>query len=627
LSTGNGKGAMSAPRPEPSTQARVLLVQHDILEMIATGSDLRAAMDALCRRVEGIVPGVICSVLGVDALGRLHHLGSPSLPLPYAAAVDGLPIGPKVGSCGTAAFRGEPVETRDIQSDPLWADYRDLPLPPHVRACWSTPIKARDGRVIGTFAFYYSSNRGASDTDREVVDVCIHLCAIAIEKEAAGARLRRLAYQDSVTGLMNRAAFHTAAVEAIAAASTGKAVAIHYVDLDEFKSINDTLGHQMGDLLLQAVAQRLRSAIDGDDLLARLGGDEFAVVQQRADHESAAVVAWSILAAFDEPFTIADHELRIDASIGIVLAPSHGETLDDLLKSADLALYRAKSNGRGRYEFYSEDLANEANYRRAMACDLKRALDQRQFELVYQPIVALETGRTVACEALLRWWHPERGLIPTPEFIAVAEELGLIVKIGQWVLQEACRQAASWPDDVAIAINLSPLQLKSRALPDEVASVLLSSGLAADRLILEITETAILADEPTTRQVLLALNAMGVHLALDDFGTGYSPLWALREFPIERIKIDRSFIRDLVSGHESVSIVRAIIALAGSLGMSVTAEGVETPAQAAALLNEGCDDGQGFHFSFPLSAERALAHLAAERADLLPERPISVMTG
>lgn len=613
---------MSSLRPWPSTQARLLLIQHDILEMVATGGDLRRAMDALCRRVERIVPDVICSILAVDADGRLQHLGSPSLPEAFAAMVDGVHAGPDVGSCGTAAFCGEPVETLDITTDPLWADYRDLPLPDGVRACWSNPIHGSDGRVIGTFAFYFRAHRGASDVEREILRACIHICAIAIEHEAAAAELRRLAYEDVTTGLMNRTAFQSSVAAAIEkAAREGSPAAIHYIDLDEFKGVNDTLGHHTGDLLLRAVAERLKAAVGDAGVVGRLGGDEFAVFQEAVDRESAADLAWRLLAAFVDPFRCGEREVVINASIGIALVPSDGGMLSDLLKNADLALYRAKANGRGRYEFFTERLADQALHRQAMAGELKQALDDRQFHLAYQPIVELASGATVCCEALLRWRHPVRGLVPTADFIRLAEELGSIAKIGDWVLRQACRQAARWPDDIAIAVNLSPVQLRSRTLADQVRAALEGAGLAAGRLVLEITETAILADEPVTRQVLLDLDGMGVRIALDDFGTGYSPLWALRTFPIDRIKIDRSFVRDLTEDKQSASIIRAIIALARGLGMATTAEGVETAEQAAILLAEGCTNGQGFHFARPMSADAILHHLTAEAASLQPAPP------
>ncbi len=601
---------MSDPRSQTSLRGPLLVLQHDILEMVATGQALRSAMDEMCRRVAAMVPGVIPSILTVDGANRLRPLSAPLLSQEYAKALEGTPIGPNVGSCGTAAHYGVPVEVLDIRTDPRWADFQKLPLPPDVGSCWSSPIKARDGRVIGTFAFYYRGHRGASPTDRQIVAACVHLCAIAIENETSRSEMRRLAYNDTVTGLLNRAAFQRAITEAVAkAAETGEQMAIHYIDLDEFKGINDSLGHYVGDRVLACVAERLRAALPDEPMLARIGGDEFAVLQLAANREKAADLAWKALAIFSDPFVIGDHRIAMDASIGIAIAPDDGITLTDLMKNADLALYCAKADGRGRYRFHTRALAEHARDRRVMAIDLKRAISAKEFSVVYQPIVSVADRTVVACEALLRWNHPVRGPVPPLEFIPLAEEMGLILPIGEWVLREACAQAARWPNGIGISINLSPLQLRNARLLDEVRTAMIDFGVDAGRIAFEITETSILADTVGIRTTLGALKSLGIRIALDDFGTGYSSLWSLRTFPIDRIKIDQSFVRDFGRDNQSTSIVRAVIALAADLGMATTAEGIETAEQAEQLLACGCREGQGYYFSRPKSADDILKFL------------------
>ena len=593
---------MSATSQGHTRQQTLLGIQHEVLEMIATGEPLSVAMDQLCRRVEEIEPGVTCSMVTVDDDGIIHPLAAPSMPPAYSAAIEGLPIGPAVGSCGTAAFRGEPVEVTDIASDPLWVDYQALAGPLHLKACWSSPLKARDGRVVGTFAFYYGTTRGASDLDREIVAACIHVCAIAIEHDMARSQMRRMAYRDAVTGLMNRVAFQERATQALARIGDGRLLVVHYMDVDEFKGINDTLGHRIGDLLLAAIADRLVETIGDAGTVARLGGDEFAVLQEAESRQTALQVGIRLLAAFNEPFMVEGHELMMGVSLGVAAAPDHGRSLNELMINADLALYRAKADGRGRLRFFVPQLAAAANARRAIERDLKGALEKGEFAIVYQPIVTLADVRIEAFEALLRWNCPGREPIGPAQFVPIAEEMGLIGQIGDWVLREACREAAAWPEHMALAVNLSPLQIRRQSLVDDVMATLEEVGLSPERLILEITETAILADEVAGRDALNRLSRKGIQIALDDFGTGYSSLRLLRSFPISKIKIDQSFVREITEARASAAIVRTMIALAKDLGMTTTAEGIENAEQARRLTDKGCTEAQGYFFSRPISA-------------------------
>jgi diguanylate cyclase (GGDEF)-like protein len=586
-------------------RAALLALEHSVLERVATGETLAAALKYLCRRVEEIVPGVVVTILQVKD-GRLHPVAAGSMPEEHARAVDGVVIGPAVGSCGTAAWRGEPVVVTDIRTDPLWRDYQDVPLPPQLVACWSSPIKSRAGKVIGTFAFYYSERRGPSKLEEQIVDTCVHLCSVAIESDMAWSETRRLAFEDTLTGLMNRSAFQERAVHALAQAKAGGApVAFHVLDVDEFKDVNDTLGHDVGDMLLAAVGERLRSVTGHEGVIARLGGDEFAIMQTNAARERAADLAWRLLDAFGAAFHLDDHHIAVNASIGIAIAPDDGSSLAEIMKHADLALYAAKAAGRGRSRFFTRELADTMRNRRAVATDLKQALDRNELALNFQPIVCLRTMALVGFEALLRWNHPTRGMVAPADFIPLAEDQGMIHGIGHWVLREAFRQARRWPESVEVSVNISPVQLRSHAFAAHAIRIADEEGLAPHRVTLEITETAILHTDEATRGSLAALRRAGFHLALDDFGTGYSSLKALRSVPIDKIKIDQAFVGEYQVAEASTSIVDAIIAIARSLGMTTTGEGVETAVQARLLAESGCDEGQGFYFGRPMSADAA----------------------
>lgn len=579
-------------------------LQHDVLEAVARGRPLKPLLAKLCRRVEELAPGVICSILSVDNERRLQTLAGPSLPRHYCDAIDGLSIGPSTGSCGAAAWRGEPMEVTDIATDPLWADYRALALPLGLRACWSSPIKGADARVLGTFAFYYGEPRGPNDRERYIVETCTNLCSIALEQDETRRRLHRIAYYDSVTGLPNRVAFQQRVAETIGApAQAGCETALFSIDLDDFKRVNDTLGHLAGDELLAQVAKRLSAELAPDEMVARIGGDEFAVMQPHVrTHAGIALLAQRLLDALAKPFEIAGESIQIGGSIGIARAPTDGPDLTALLKCADVALYDAKGAGRGQYRLFDPAVFERELKRRETERDLREALDRDQFEVHYQPFVDLKSSKTIGFEALVRWNHPRRGLLPPLEFIALAEKAGLIVELGALVLRKACAEAAHWPSEMRIAVNLSPLQLQSPGFALSVLQTLARSGLAPRRLELEITETVLLSDNPATRNALDDLKHLGVAIAIDDFGTGYSALSYLRAFPIDRIKIDRSFVSDIHARQDARSIIRAVLGLAGDLGIQTTAEGIETVRQLAWLREAGCDDAQGYLFSKPRAA-------------------------
>jgi diguanylate cyclase (GGDEF)-like protein len=421
------------------------------------------------------------------------------------------------------------------------------------------------------------------------------------EKRLADEHILRLARFDTLTGLANRASFQEDAERALAAAqAAGQPVALLCLDLDQFKSINDTLGHSVGDALLKQVAKRIRSCARDRDVVARLGGDEFAVLQYAASGPTdAMMLARLILDGFKEPFKLEHGEMVIDTTIGIAVAPSDGWAADALLKKADLALYAGKADGGAAYRFFEPEMEAWAHRRRALEVGLRSALDNKEIQLMFQPQVDLRYGAVVGCEALVRWKSAEWGMVSPDEFIPVAEATGLIDSIGEFVLREAVKVASQWPNDAVVAVNLSPAQFKNQKLLSTVVSALAESGLPPRRLELEVTESLFIDGSEHAYNMLRNLRTLGIRTSLDDFGTGYSSLSYLRRFPFDKIKIDKSFIADVAVGEDSVAIIRAIVALAEALGMTTTAEGVESLDQVAKLREAGCTQIQGFVFSRP----------------------------
>ena len=418
-------------------------------------------------------------------------------------------------------------------------------------------------------------------------------------------KIAHMARHDSLTGLPNRVLFREKLEEAMAGLVNGRRIVVHFLDLDFFKTVNDTLGHPIGDALLRGVTERLLRCLRDGDLISRLGGDEFAIIQCVADAQiEARALAARIIEALKKPYEIDAHQVVSSVSIGMAVAPEDGLEPDELLKNADLALYRAKSDGRGIYRFFEPEMDARMQARRKLELDLREALVAEEFEIYYQPLVNLNSAEIVGFEALLRWQHPERGLLPPSDFIPVLEEIGLIAPVGEWILRRACRECGSWPSHIKVAINLSPLQFKHQNLVRAVTEALAAANLPANRLELEITESVLLQENQTTLATLHRLKELGVRIAMDDFGTGYSSLSYLRRFPFDKIKIDRSFVNELTHAEDCAAIVEAVAMLAAKLGMTTTAEGVETDQQLEALRAQGCTEVQGYLFSKPVPASQ-----------------------
>ncbi len=475
-------------------------------------------------------------------------------------------------------------------------------LDPNGQGIQDTVVSTPDGRTIRLI--YKRSPDGGWATTLEDVT----------EGRRVQARIEHLAHYDPLTNLPNRTLFQRHA-EGLLQETASVQFAILYIDIDEFKAINDSLGHLIGDEFLKGVAERLRESVGASDFIARLGGDEFAILQHdvQDDADVDALVA-RVYQALRTPFDCHGHQLSSDASIGIAIAPRHGSDLFGLLKCADLAMYAAKAAGRRTYRFFDPAMEAEANRRRELERDLRAALAENGFELHYQPLVDLRNDEVTGCEALLRWRHPVRGMVSPAEFIPVAEETGLIEEIGQWVLRTACAEAATWPDHVRIAVNVSPIQFKSETLSLKVATALADTGLDPRRLELEITEAVLIADDDAALVTLNQLRALGIHIALDDFGTGYSSLQYLQRFPFDKIKIDRSFVKEVTHNSSSASIIRAVVSIAADRNMITTAEGVETLHQRETVQNLGCTQMQGYLFSAARPAHEIRGLLASAAA-------------
>ena len=740
---------------ESARETALVAAQGRVLEMIATGAPIQETLEALVRTIEADSPELLGSILLLDEDGRhLRHGAAPSLPKAYSRAIDGGTIGPRAGSCGTAAFRREQVIAADIEIDPLWADYRELAAAHGLRACWSTPIFDANRRVLGTFAMYFRAPALPTDRHAQLIELATHTAAIAIvnmkgerertnlmhalyssesmfrsifenaaigvtlssmdrrlvkcnpafarllgypideivgrpfadftypddiapneeayralvageidhfaldkryvrkdgtlvwvrltvsqvppdatsepytigmmeditSRKQAEARIQYLATHDELTDIPNRNLMQDRIAQAIAhARRTSREIALMYLDLDRFKVINEGFGHPFGDAAIRCVAERLKSIVRESDTIARHSGDEFLILL--ADLRKSAdvyIVAQKALDALAAPFSLEGREVFLGASIGVSIFPRDADDTEKLIANANAAMYRAKDLGRNTYQFFTREMSDEVVKRVHLENELRLAIGRNQLQLAYQPKVDLASGRITGCEALLRWMHPELGAVSPAQFIPVAEESGLIVPIGDWVLRTACAQGKTWLDaglpPIAVSVNLSTRQFLQQDVAAWVLEALQKTGLPPVQLELELTESLIAQDTDKVISTVNHLKTHGVWLSIDDFGTGYSSLGYLKRFRVDTLKIDQSFVRHMLTELDDAAIVRAVISLAHTLRMKVVAEGVETAEHCVLLREQGCDEIQGYYFSKPLPAQQFGELLASRRS-------------
>lgn len=610
-------------RPSGHLQA----LQNDILEDIARGEALATCMERLCHRAEAISPGVVCSVVNVDDRGCLQPLASPSLPAHYIAGIAGMQIGPQAGSCGTAIHRAAPVEVTDIATDPLWQSYAQLVLPLGLRACWSTPIKARDGRVVGAFAFYFPKPRQPRDLERRIVATCVHLCAIAIEHDEVRTRNHRLAYFDTLTRLPNRAQFNDA-IATISAASQRYGLLL--IDIDHLKIVNDTLGHAAGDSLIAGVGDRLSAALGGC-LTCRIGGDEFAALIPGCDSSARMrSLASAALAAVATPLDHDGHSIQPSVTIGGAIAGEDGEDSVTLRQNADLALYHAKETRRGRYVRFRRKLRSAMMHRTRIRKDVAGALGSERIIPYYQPIIRLDTAEIVGVEALARMRLDDGRIVAAGEFQEALQDPKIAHRITSQMLASVAADMADWQDAGLhvrhVGLNVTSADFQKGDLAQRAARALDKVGVPIQHLVIEITEQVFMGGRRDgVARTMEALRALGMLVALDDFGTGFASLTHLLDFPIDIIKIDRSFVGPIDSGARSAVIVESLLTMTRRLGMKIIAEGIETQSQAQRLEEMGCRFGQGYLYSPPVPAFiiRELVQRFGQAAPaFLPERDI-----
>ncbi len=605
-------------------QSNDLALHNQILKKVGSNTidlhTLHALLTELIHGIEMQYPNMICSVLLLNReKGTLHHGAAPSLPEFYNNAIDGLAIGDGVASCGTTAFCGQPVIIEDIFTHPYWENYRELAKRANVQSCWSQPIKNSQDEVLGTFAVYHRYPIIPKASELVAIEQYANLVMLMIERYRDDTKIQKLAFYDPLTGLPNRRLMSERLRYGIESARReGKLLALLMMDLDKFKAVNDNFGHLAGDELLIQVSQRIQHRLRDVDTVARLGGDEFIILLKDIAHvDDAARVAELIVHDLNLPFQLIQSDnVQIGASIGISLYPEHGNDPELLIDHADTALYHAKDAGRGRFAYFSEELTVVVRERIELETRLRRAITNQELRLYYQPQVEISTGKIIGAEALIRWIDPENGLIPPNSFIPLAEETGLIEKIGEWVVYEACRQGKIWMDlgitELTIAVNVSPVQFRRCDLNELVMNALRDTGFPAARLELELTESGLMENQEKVVSVLNSLREQGIRLAIDDFGTGYSSLAYLKCFPLHVLKIDKSFIDDIPQLKDDMEITATIIAMGKILGFKVLAEGVETPEQLAFLEEKGCDIYQGYIKSKPLPADDFLKLLLAD---------------
>jgi diguanylate cyclase (GGDEF)-like protein len=608
----------------------VLALQNTVLEMIATGDTLASTVARMCEEAEKLAPDAICSVLTVDKAGLIHPLAGPSLPAEYSAALDGLLVGPNVGSCGTAAYLREEVTVTDIANDPRWAAFRELALPLGLRACWSQPILNAAGEVIGTFAFYYRDCRGPTQVEREIVRNCVHLCVIALERHQRVIEHERRAFTDALTGLANRAAFD-AALAGLDCHQPGS-WALLVLDLDNLKLVNDTFGHQAGDCLLRTAGTRITAAA-GAPRAFRLGGDEFAIIVQAPEElVDLEQTAERILEVLAEPAECGGHIVVPRATIGGAVLSAGDRVAERVRQNADFALYHAKETGRGGFVRFWPGLGTNITRRLGHIREVDAALREERIEAYYQPVVRLDTRDIVGLEALCRMRLGDQ-IISAGDFQEAMKDVHVAKALTARMIKLVAADLRTWLDMGIpfqhVGVNVSSADMHGGSLDTMLAAAFEREGVPLKHVIIEVTETVYMGDgDRLVRKAVETLRGKGLRVALDDFGTGYASLTHLLTVPVDIIKIDKSFVNRLAPGNASMAIVEGLLQIARKLDIRVIAEGVETEEQAELLKAAGCILGQGYLFSRAVD-RNATTDLLIDRAQryheplvLERERPV-----
>ncbi|MET3896618.1 diguanylate cyclase (GGDEF)-like protein [Devosia sp. UYZn731] len=583
--------------------ASLLHLQTEVLETIARGESLASTLGLLCRRAEAMAPGTTCTILAIEAPGILHTLASPSLPASFSKAINGLPIGPKVGSCGTAAWRNEPVLVTDIEHDPLWEDYKALAIPLGLKACWSTPIPNRDGGVAATFAFYFKEARGPTELERLIVQTSVHLCSIAIEHADAQATNHRLAYFDTLTGVPNRLHFNGLLQQQIA---SGTPFGLLLTDIDQLKIVNDTMGHAAGDAVIRTIAERIHAS-DPALTACRLAGDEFAVIVPACTSASALeATAGKVLSTVNGLILAAGHSIEPHITMGGALFDAATQDADTLCQNADFALYHAKATNRGGYVPFTRELRTAIVNRINVVRDVGQAIADERMLPYYQPIVRLDTREIVGLEALARMRRPDGSIASAAEFHEAFSDPRIAYQLTGQMLTQIAKDIRLWLDAGIdfqhVGINVTTGDFERGDLEERLVHIFGAMGVPLRHVLLEVNEAVFVggSDNRIPKSVD-ALRKRGLLVALDDFGTGFASLTHLLSFPVDVIKIDKSFVDRLTTSAPSSVIVGAILDIARKLDMRVVAEGVETDEQVEKLRQLGGILGQGYLFGRPCS--------------------------
>ena len=620
-----------------TSSRQVLDSQKRILEILIRGESLEQILGEVCQVIERVVAGSRCAVMMHEKVThRLHVAAAPSLAADFREALDGLDVGPRGASCGAAVHHGKTVVVEDVAGNPIWRDLQDSARAQGIRSCWSIPLRSIEGekaeaRITGTLDFYFQEVQKYSEAQLSTLESASELASYVLHNAQSRSSVQQKNSYDSLTDLPNRTLLTTRLRKLIEEKRSktederGR-FAVVALDLDRFKNINDTLGFKMGDLLLQALGQRLQGCLREYDTVSRSGGDDFLlVIQDLRRDDDISLVAEKILKRINDPYDFGGHGLFVTASMGISVYPWDGEDAQTLLRNAETALVSAKERGGGNFQFFRPNMARnnptfESWFEQAkLASELRDVLDRDEIQLYYQLKYSSDGKQILGAEALIRWNHPTHGLLSPDRFLPMAEQMGMLVQLGEWCLYEACNQNKQWQDSglarIPVSVNVSPQQFRHGHMIDTIREALKATGLPAQYLELEIVESLAMEDTANNQQRLNELHHLGLQLSIDDFGTGFSSLSYLNKFPFDAIKIDRSFVKDIGTGNDgdldSQTIVLAILSMAQKLSLTVIAEGVETVEQARFLQDNQCEIIQGFLYARPEPGDKVTEKLIA----------------